>query len=128
MCLVLRPAPVVSEKYEFMESLATGDGKYAFAVSFMCVRLQVSRSGFYEWRDRRISATAQRRVDLGVLIEKSFVDSDETYGYRRVHAELAHWGVARVCPLGQMQNPPLAWRHDGRPALEDLVTWTDWEM
>ena len=41
---------------------------------------------------------------------------------------LARWGVARVCPLGQMQNPPLAWRHDGRPALADLVTWTDWEM
>jgi hypothetical protein len=42
--------------------------------------------------------------------------------------ELAHWGVARVCRLGQMQEPPLAWRHDGRPALGDLVMWTDWEM
>ncbi len=42
--------------------------------------------------------------------------------------ELARWGVTRVCPLGQMQNPPLAWRHDGRPALADLVTWTDWEQ
>src|SRR6185436_9407435 len=30
--------------------------------------------------------------------------------------ELARWGVNRICPLGQMQNPPLAWRHDGRPA------------
>jgi hypothetical protein len=27
-----------------------------------------------------------------------------------------------------MQNPPLTWRHDGRPALGDLVTWTDMEM
>ena len=42
--------------------------------------------------------------------------------------ELARWGVTRICPLGQMQNPPLAWRHDGRPPIEDLVTWTDWEM
>jgi hypothetical protein len=42
--------------------------------------------------------------------------------------ELARWGVTRVCPLGQMRNPPLAWRHDGRPALGDLITWTDWEM
>ncbi len=40
---------------------------------------------------------------------------------------LARWGVTRVCPLGEMQNPPLTWRHDGRPALGDLVTWTDWE-
>jgi hypothetical protein len=41
--------------------------------------------------------------------------------------ELARWGVARVCRLGRMQEPPLAWRHDGRPALGDLVSWTDWE-
>jgi hypothetical protein len=41
--------------------------------------------------------------------------------------QLARWGVPRVCPLGQMQNPPLTWRHDGRPSLGDLVTWTDWE-
>ena len=42
--------------------------------------------------------------------------------------QLARWGVTRVCPLGQMQNPPLTWRHDGRPSLGDLVTWTDWEQ
>jgi hypothetical protein len=42
-------------------------------------------------------------------------------------AQLARWGVPRVCKLGAMQNPPLTWRHDGRPALGDLVTWTDWE-
>jgi hypothetical protein len=42
--------------------------------------------------------------------------------------ELARWGVTRVCPLGQMQNPPITWRHDGRPPLADLVSWTNWEM
>ena len=41
--------------------------------------------------------------------------------------QLARWGVTRVCPLGRMQSPPLTWRHDGRPALGDLVTWTDVE-
>lgn len=41
--------------------------------------------------------------------------------------QLARWGATRVCPLGQMQNPPLTWRHDGRPSLGDLVTWMDWE-
>jgi hypothetical protein len=40
---------------------------------------------------------------------------------------LARWGVTRVCPLGRMQAPPLTWRHDGRSALGDLITWTDWE-
>jgi hypothetical protein len=42
--------------------------------------------------------------------------------------QLAHWGVTRVCPIGQMQNPPLTWRHDGRPALGDYMRWTDWEL
>jgi hypothetical protein len=41
--------------------------------------------------------------------------------------QLARWGVPRICRLGEMQNPPLTWRHDGRPALGDLITWTDWE-
>jgi len=45
-----------------------------------------------------------------------------------VAGQLARWGVARLCAPGQMQNPPLTWRHDGRPALGDLVTWTDYEL
>jgi hypothetical protein len=42
--------------------------------------------------------------------------------------ELARWGVSRVCPLGQMQKPPLTWRHDGRPPLGELINWTDLEL
>ena len=41
--------------------------------------------------------------------------------------ELARWGATRVCSLGRMQRPPLTWRHDGRPPLGDLISWTDWE-
>jgi hypothetical protein len=41
--------------------------------------------------------------------------------------ELTEWGVERICPLGQMQSPPLTWHHDGRPPLGDLIRWTDWE-
>jgi hypothetical protein len=46
---------------------------------------------------------------------------------RELAQHLARWGARRICPLGQMQNPPLGWRHDGRPPLGDLVTYTDWE-
>ncbi len=45
-----------------------------------------------------------------------------------IATQLARWGATRICPLGQMQNPSLTWRHDGRPALGDLVTWTDLEQ
>jgi hypothetical protein len=48
--------------------------------------------------------------------------------FNELAAQLARWGVTRVCPAGQMQNPPLTWRHDGRPALGDLITWTDVEI
>ena len=47
---------------------------------------------------------------------------------QQLATQLARWGAMRICPLGQMQTPPLAWRHDGRPALGDLVRWTDWEQ
>lgn len=36
-------------------------------------------------------------------------------------------GVKRFCPVGQMQHPPIAWHHDGRPSLADLVRWVDRE-
>ena len=36
-------------------------------------------------------------------------------------------GVSRFCPAGRMQFPPLAWHHDGRSSLGDLVTWIDSE-
>jgi Acyl-CoA reductase (LuxC) len=40
-------------------------------------------------------------------------------------ASLSNMGVHRLCPIGQMQRPPLSWHHDGHPNLADLVTWTD---
>ena len=46
---------------------------------------------------------------------------------RELAVPLAQWGVPRVCPLGQMQRPPLAWRHDGRPPLGELIRWSDLE-
>ncbi len=39
--------------------------------------------------------------------------------------QLAKLGIHRVCPLGQMQRPPLWWFHDGRPNLASLVRWTE---
>lgn len=48
--------------------------------------------------------------------------------YSELAMELARWGATRICPLGRMQDPPLTWRHDGRPALGDLVTWVDVEV
>lgn len=59
----------------------------------MCAWLSVSRSGFYTWRARPRSATAERRENLKEMITDIFTASDATYGYRRVHAALARRGV-----------------------------------
>ncbi len=47
---------------------------------------------------------------------------------KQIARKLAQWGATRICPLGQMQNPPLTWRQDGCSPLNALVTWTDWEQ
>lgn len=60
----------------------------------MCLWLVVSTSGYYEWRGRPESATSIRRGLLKIRIIKIFADSDETYGHRRVHADLARQGDA----------------------------------
>ena len=67
--------------------------QYVPSIVKMCIWMEVSRSGFYGWRDRPESATAKRRGILALYVKKSFGDSDGTYGYRRVHADLVAWGV-----------------------------------
>jgi putative transposase len=104
----------VSSKYEFIDGL-----KCAYPIVRMCNWLEVSKSGFYEWRGRPASATAERRAQLTERIVKIFDDSDETYGYRRVHAELGRQAVegglelvrALMRAAGLVACQPRPWRH-----------------
>ena len=50
--------------YEFIDAEYATRGT-APAVTHMCGWLEVSKSGFYEWRLRPESATARRREELG---------------------------------------------------------------
>ena len=47
---------------------------------------------------------------------------------QQIGLRLSNAGITRICRLGSMQNPPLTWRHDGRPSLAELITWTDLEF
>jgi putative transposase len=101
----------------------------------MCSWLQVSSSGYYEWRSRPQSATAARREMLKQLIVVIFELSDETYGHRRVHAALRRSGHAcspelvraLMRELGLVPCQPRPWRHsltEADPAagpIPDLV-------
>ncbi|MDQ3543022.1 MAG: IS3 family transposase [Actinomycetota bacterium] len=82
------PGSQVSSKYEFI------DGEKAnYPIVKMCRWAEVSKSGFYEWRGRPASATAERRAGLRLRIVKIFADADGASGYRRVHAQLERDGV-----------------------------------
>ena len=87
----------MSDKFELIDAenaaSTTADNIEAPSIVKMCAWLEISRSGFYEWRSRPASATAERRAELKLFIARSFDDSDGTYGHRRIHADLAGWGV-----------------------------------
>jgi transposase InsO family protein len=87
----------VTDRFEFIDAeyaaYRQSDEIYVPSIVKMCMWLEVSRSGFYEWRSAPESATARRRTELGLYVRKSFDESNETYGYRRVHADLQAWGV-----------------------------------
>ena len=113
----------MSERYEFIDeekACVTSTGERKYSVSKMCHWLEVSTSGYYEWWQRPQSATSARRDYLSLLIKKVFEDSDETYGHRRIHAQLARWGEsstpefvrALMRSLGLVACQPRPWRHN----------------
>jgi transposase InsO family protein len=77
----------VSAKFELIDAQ-----KADFPLVKMCEWAGVSTSGYYEWQDRPASATAIRREHLKTLVTAIFNHSDQTYGYRRVHAQLVRQG------------------------------------
>lgn len=45
----------------------------------------------------------------------------------RFAEELGQIGVSRVCPIGQLQLPPIEWSQDGKHLIAELVRWCDFE-
>ena len=85
----------MTDKYEFIDAeydAATAAGTTAPAIMQMCRWIDVSKSGYYEWRSRPQSPAAQRRELLKIKIKALFEANDETYGYRRIHAALVRGG------------------------------------
>ncbi len=74
--------------------------KYAFIlahseqhkVSHLCQALEVSPSGYYDWKDRPESARAKRNSQLVTKIRLFHKISRETYGSPRIHKDLLDTG------------------------------------
>ena len=62
-------------------------------VSRLCSVLGVSRAGYYAWKDRSPSPRAMRDAQLSEQIAEIHDESQGTYGWPRIHAELRHRGV-----------------------------------
>ncbi|MDO9063014.1 MAG: IS3 family transposase [Microbacterium sp.] len=89
---LLREGSATVSRYEYIDS-CRNDPSETNPVTRMCVWLAVSTSGFYHWLSRPASATAARREALTGRVKHFFTASDGTYGYRRVHADLADEGT-----------------------------------
>jgi len=113
----------VNDTFEFIDAeYATStqnNHREAPSVVKMCVWTGVSRSGYYHWRNKPESATGRRRAEIKEFIGYFFEASDGTYGYRRIHADLADHGVdcgpelvrALMRELGLQPCQPRPWRH-----------------
>ena len=70
----------MSDKFEFIDVeyalYQESDEQYVPSIVKMCIWMEVSRSGFYGWRDKPESATAKSRGQLALYIRKSFEDSN----------------------------------------------------
>lgn len=74
-------------RYAFIEAY-----RKQHAVVTMCRVLQVSKAGYYAWRDRAPSARELSNRRLAVEIRAVHQRSHRTYGSPRVHAELVALG------------------------------------
>jgi transposase InsO family protein len=105
-----------------------------FPIALMADVLQVSRSGFYAWRDRPLSARARRDAELVGAIRSSHTSSDGSYGALRVHEDLKEAGfrvgekrVARlmrehgIVGVTRRRGPTTTTRQPGTPKGPDLV-------
>ena len=68
----------------------------AWPVNVMCGALGVSRSGFYGWLSRPRSQHSLDDEAIGREVRLSFLDSDRTYGARRVWRDV----LEPVMPVG----------------------------
>ena len=70
------------------------DHRELFSVKRLCHVLQVSRSGYYRWREAAEARAARRRADavLAERIRAIHAGHDGTYGSPRITAELRRRG------------------------------------
>jgi len=74
-------------KYEFIQSHPEFDTIIA------CDVMEVSLSGYYDWRSRPMSKQDIENQKILIMLQKSFAQSYKTYGILRLQSDLKNQGV-----------------------------------
>lgn len=64
----------------------------SYPVALMCRVLNVSKSGYYRWLGRPVSARDQRRIDMEERIKSTYEEFEAAYGAPRLAKELSELG------------------------------------
>lgn len=75
-------------RYQFIK-----DHQGLFAIETMCRVLEVSSSGYYQWRQYPLSERKKENIQLVEQITQVHQLSRQTYGSPRIHAELKAQGI-----------------------------------
>ena len=87
---VLKKRWALSARYQRIEVM-----KADYRIEVLCAAFCVSRSGYYQWLDRKQTPSARRREDLAIAEQIGRIPSSSggTYGTPRLHAELKAMGT-----------------------------------
>ena len=75
-----------------MKYAAIHDCRDTYSIRMMCRALDISRSGYYDWRGRPESERVRRHRALTTMIHYFHQASRETYGSPRIHTDLIESG------------------------------------
>jgi len=114
-------------KYVFIEK-----HQAEFSIKAMCRVLQVARSGWYAWRNRRCQITPRQQFRLvcDEAVRNAFAEAKQRYGAPRLADELPEYNIktiaASLCRQGlrakaSRKFSPVSYREHGLPVSENLL-------
>ncbi|MFA0777418.1 MAG: hypothetical protein PVTTEEND_001132 [Candidatus Fervidibacter sp.] len=73
-----------------------------------------------------LSAVLDALRPMGRFLQGVALATDEATAEQLAEA-LGQIGASRICPVGQLQVPPMEWSQDGKHLVAELVRWCDFE-
>lgn len=67
--------------------------KQEYAITVLCQTLEVSESGYYGWKNRKVSQHCREDARLAAEIQQIYLDHRKLYGSPRIHALLKARGM-----------------------------------